>query len=186
MVFACSQLPSRPWPWLRHSRICSSCRTRFVSSGKRISRSNRFIEAGLLYSASSSLEHAPVRGPRIAVGRSGRVHVAWNGSPSTAPGAIPMVCTRLNDAGTAFEPQRNLMCEFPRLRLMKARFAACGRPARFQPPEDASRSRSSKDSPRGVHDDRRARRCVDGRRARRSLPIRCRHVPAWHRIPREA
>src|SRR5712692_1965417 len=50
-----------------------------------------------------------VRGAQVAVGRNGRVHVAWNGSRSTAPGATPMFYTRLNDAGAAFEPQRNVM-----------------------------------------------------------------------------
>lgn len=60
-----------------------------------------------------------IRGGQIAVDGSGRVHVAWNGS-STAlpPGPMnpeagkpgnPMLYTRLNDQGTAFEPQRNLM-----------------------------------------------------------------------------
>src|SRR5260370_30475581 len=50
-----------------------------------------------------------VRGAQVAVGRNGRVHVAWNGAQSTAPGATPMFYTRLNAAGTAFEPQRNVM-----------------------------------------------------------------------------
>jgi hypothetical protein len=50
-----------------------------------------------------------VRGGQIAVGRSGRVHVAWNGSRSAGPGSTPMFYTRLNAEGTAFEPQRNLM-----------------------------------------------------------------------------
>jgi hypothetical protein len=60
-----------------------------------------------------------IRGGQIAIGESGRVHVAWNGS-STAlpPGSVnpesgqpgsPMLYTRLNDSGSAFEPQRNLM-----------------------------------------------------------------------------
>jgi hypothetical protein len=50
-----------------------------------------------------------VRGAQVAVGRNRRVHVAWNGAQSTAPGATPMFYTRLNAAGTAFEPQRNVM-----------------------------------------------------------------------------
>jgi hypothetical protein len=50
-----------------------------------------------------------VRGAQVAAGRNGRVHVAWNGSRATAPGATPMFYTRSNEAGTAFEPQRNVM-----------------------------------------------------------------------------
>jgi hypothetical protein len=52
-----------------------------------------------------------VRGAQLAVGRNGRVHIAWNGAQSTAPGATPMFYTRLNAAATAFEPQRNVMRE---------------------------------------------------------------------------
>ena len=57
-----------------------------------------------------------VRGAHLAVGRHGRIHVAWNGSVSLPPDAassgaqrLPMLYTRLNDAGTAFEPERNLI-----------------------------------------------------------------------------
>jgi hypothetical protein len=53
-----------------------------------------------------------IRGPRIAVGRHDRVYIAWNGSRKAADangGKSPMLFTRLNDAGTAFEPQRNLI-----------------------------------------------------------------------------
>lgn len=55
-----------------------------------------------------------IRGAQLALGKSGRVHVAWNGSGKGAPKApqgyaeCPMNYARLNDAGTAFEPQRNL------------------------------------------------------------------------------
>jgi hypothetical protein len=52
-----------------------------------------------------------VRGAHIAVGKGGRVHVAWMGSgkgqPSQSP--TPMLYARLSDDKTAFEPQRNLM-----------------------------------------------------------------------------
>jgi len=68
----------------------------------------------------SSQEHSAVavgtiRGPQLALGRGGRVHVAWNGSSKAEPkgpkapsgsGSAPMLYARLNDAGTAFEPQR--------------------------------------------------------------------------------
>ncbi len=51
-----------------------------------------------------------IRGAQMALGKSGGVHVAWNGSgkASTHPGA-PMLYTRLNDNGTAFEPERDVM-----------------------------------------------------------------------------
>jgi hypothetical protein len=42
-----------------------------------------------------------VRGGQIALGHGGRVHVVWNG--------VGTDYARLNDAGTAFEEQRNLM-----------------------------------------------------------------------------
>ncbi len=51
-----------------------------------------------------------VRGAHLAVGKGGRVHVAWMGSrPEGLKKIVPMFYTRLNDAGTAFEPQRNVM-----------------------------------------------------------------------------
>ncbi|MFN7992251.1 MAG: hypothetical protein U0Q18_01530 [Bryobacteraceae bacterium] len=54
-----------------------------------------------------------IRGAQLAVGRGGRVHVAWNGSRKAEPKApgdsTPMLYTRLNDTGAAFEPQRNLI-----------------------------------------------------------------------------
>jgi hypothetical protein len=54
-----------------------------------------------------------IRGAHLAVGKGGRVHVAWMGSKTSQPkgpaGASPMLYTRLNDLKTAFEPQRNIM-----------------------------------------------------------------------------
>jgi hypothetical protein len=50
-----------------------------------------------------------VRGGQIAVGRTGRVHVAWNGSRSMSPASTPMFYTLLNNDRTAFEPERNVM-----------------------------------------------------------------------------
>jgi hypothetical protein len=44
-----------------------------------------------------------VRGGQITLGKEGRVHVVWNG--------VGTDYARLNDAGTAFEEQRNLMRE---------------------------------------------------------------------------
>jgi len=64
----------------------------------------------------SSIATGNIRGAHIALGRNGRVHVAWNGTYEVdVPGATkpwmkhPMVYTRLNDAGTAFEPERNVI-----------------------------------------------------------------------------
>lgn len=54
-----------------------------------------------------------IRGAHLAAGRNGRVHVAWNGSQQAEPKGpsnnAPMLYTRLNDAGAAFEPERNLI-----------------------------------------------------------------------------
>ncbi len=66
----------------------------------------------------SAVAAGTIRGPQLALGKAGRVHVAWNGSMQAEPGPVnpdsgkngtPMLYTRLNDAGKAFEPQRNLM-----------------------------------------------------------------------------
>lgn len=69
----------------------------------------------------SAIALGTIRGAQMAVGRAGRVHVAWNGSavaepkgpvnpkdPAHREGA-PMLYSRSNDAGTGFEMQRNLM-----------------------------------------------------------------------------
>jgi hypothetical protein len=60
-----------------------------------------------------------IRGGQIAIGKNGRVHVAWNGSSKAEPkGSInpesgqpgaPMLYSRLNDSHNAFEAERNLM-----------------------------------------------------------------------------
>jgi len=55
----------------------------------------------------SAMAIGNIRGAQMAVGRNGRVSVAWNGVEPV--GHIPMLYTRLNDAGTAFEPERNLI-----------------------------------------------------------------------------
>lgn len=64
----------------------------------------------------SAISAGTIRGAQIALGKGGRVHVTWNGAnnngplnaDSGKPGA-PMLYSRLNDSGTAFERQRNLM-----------------------------------------------------------------------------
>lgn len=70
----------------------------------------------------SAIAAGAIRGAQFAVGRNGRVHVAWNGSSTAQPrgplspemsqdsphNGVPMLYSRLNDKGM-FEPQRNLM-----------------------------------------------------------------------------
>ncbi len=70
----------------------------------------------------SAIAVGNIRGAHLALGKNGRVHVAWNGSskarplaPGKGPWLNPMLYTRLNDDGTAFEPQRNLIQSAPLL-----------------------------------------------------------------------
>jgi hypothetical protein len=61
----------------------------------------------------SAIAAGTIRGGQIALGKGGRVHVAWNGSqrakPSNPVGGSPMLYTRSDPDATRFEPQRNLM-----------------------------------------------------------------------------
>jgi hypothetical protein len=61
----------------------------------------------------SAIAVGNIRGAHLALGKNSRVHVAWNGSNKGEPkGSVkpaPMLYTRMNDAGTAFEPQRNVI-----------------------------------------------------------------------------
>ncbi len=61
----------------------------------------------------SAIAMGTIRGGHLALGKNGRVHVAWNGSGKAEPKnpiqGMPMMYARANDKGTAFEPQRNLM-----------------------------------------------------------------------------
>jgi hypothetical protein len=63
--------------------------------------------------AGSAIAAGNIRGAHIALGHNGRVHVAWMGSKNAQPkgpaGKPPMLYTRLNDSGTAFEPERNII-----------------------------------------------------------------------------
>jgi hypothetical protein len=65
------------------------------------------------HQAGSAVAIGNVRGAHLAVGQSGRVHVAWMGSGKARPRGpqqtTPMLYTRLNDSGTAFEPERNML-----------------------------------------------------------------------------
>ncbi|MEJ2007724.1 MAG: sialidase family protein [Acidobacteriota bacterium] len=61
----------------------------------------------------SALAVGTVRGPQMALGRNGRVDVVWFGSAKAKPrgpdGSTPLLFSRLNASGTAFENQRNLV-----------------------------------------------------------------------------
>ena len=61
----------------------------------------------------SAIAVGTVRGAHIAVGRDGRLFVGWMGSnkaTARAPdGSAPMLVARMNDARTAFEPERNVV-----------------------------------------------------------------------------
>jgi hypothetical protein len=67
----------------------------------------------------SAIAAGTIRGAQMALGKRGRAHVAWNGSsdaelkgpvnPDSGKPGSPMLYSRLNDAGTVFEPERNLM-----------------------------------------------------------------------------
>ena len=57
-----------------------------------------------------------IRGAQLAVGKNGRVHVVWDGMGTGASRVTingrevaPLLYTRLNDQGTAFEPERNII-----------------------------------------------------------------------------
>ena len=64
----------------------------------------------------SAIAAGSIRGAQLAVGKNGRVHVAWDGMGKGAmkvniggKDVTPLLYTRLNDAGTAFEPERNVI-----------------------------------------------------------------------------
>jgi hypothetical protein len=61
----------------------------------------------------SAMAIGTVRGAQIALGREGRVHVAWMGSTSAQPkgpgDATPMLYSRIASDGKSFEAQRNVI-----------------------------------------------------------------------------
>lgn len=63
--------------------------------------------------AGSAIAIGTIRGAHLAVGKGGRVHVAWMGTDKAEPRgpskSAPMLYTRLDDKGTSFEPQRNVI-----------------------------------------------------------------------------
>jgi hypothetical protein len=62
---------------------------------------------------SSAIATGNIRGAHLALGKGGRVHVAWMGSSKSKSESdpTPMLYARLNDEGNAFEPQRNIIRE---------------------------------------------------------------------------
>ena len=65
----------------------------------------------------SAIAIGTIRGAQISLGRNDRVLVAWNGSDQApeGQGGAPMLFTRLDDAGTAFEPERSVSAGSPGL-----------------------------------------------------------------------
>jgi len=63
--------------------------------------------------AKSAMAIGNVRGAHVALGRDGRVHVAWMGSAEAKPrgpgGAAPMMYTRSDEGGEHFERERNVL-----------------------------------------------------------------------------
>jgi hypothetical protein len=59
----------------------------------------------------SAIAAGTIRGAQMAIGRNGRIHVAWNGhAPENGSWLeAPMLYTHLDDAGTGFEPERNVI-----------------------------------------------------------------------------
>jgi len=82
----------------------------YVSRGRNRTDFSRPIRVNS--APGSAVAIGTVRGPQMAVGRTGRVYVIWFGplaktGDSTA--TMPVFFARLNDSGTAFEPQHNIM-----------------------------------------------------------------------------
>lgn len=80
----------------RHGDLCY---VRSADGGTTFSRPVRVNSA-----PGSAIATGTIRGAQIAMGTGGRVHVAWNASDGTG-----MLYARANEAGTMFEPQRNLI-----------------------------------------------------------------------------
>lgn len=78
------------------------------SDGQRFSKPLRVNSQ-----AGSAIAIGTIRGAHLAVGKGGRVHVAWMGADKAEPrgpsNATPMLYARLNEKGDAFEPQRNVI-----------------------------------------------------------------------------
>jgi len=87
----------------------------------------RSVDGGASFSSAIRVNSQPgsaiatgtIRGAQIAIGGAGRVHIAWNGSgqaepngplnPDSGKPGAPMLYSRVNEGGDAFEPQFNVM-----------------------------------------------------------------------------
>jgi hypothetical protein len=78
----------------------------------RISEDGGFVWKPPLVAGRGVAIEGRTRGGRMALGREGRLHVAWQGSAAAEPRASdeadPLLYTRLDDEGLAFEPPRNV------------------------------------------------------------------------------
>ena len=69
----------------------------------------------------SAIAVGTIRGAQLALGRGNRVHVVWNGGAGATKPKLgekaftPLLYTRLNAAGTAFERERNIIRSAPGL-----------------------------------------------------------------------
>jgi hypothetical protein len=67
----------------------------------------------------SAIAIGTIRGAHLSLGKNSRVHVSWMGSehaqPKAPDGTAPMLYTRMDNTGKAFEPQRNLIQQAPGL-----------------------------------------------------------------------
>jgi hypothetical protein len=63
--------------------------------------------------AASAIATGTMRGGHIAIGRDGRIHVAWHGSDRATPKApgdeTPVLYSRSDKRGLSFEPERNVV-----------------------------------------------------------------------------
>src|SRR5215510_13958584 len=57
----------------------------------------------------SAVAIGTIRGAQLAVGKNGRVHIAWNGRHNPDGNGAPMLYARMNDARAGFDPQMNVM-----------------------------------------------------------------------------
>ena len=55
--------------------------------------------------------YGAVRGAQLALGRAGRVHVAWNGAAGKEPHGTPFFYARLDGPDARFEPPRDVVVE---------------------------------------------------------------------------
>ena len=75
-------------------------------------RTNGTAPVRVNHQPGSAIAIGTIRGAQLAVGRNGRVHVVWNGSSKAEPKSgegTPLLYARLDDSGSAFESERNLM-----------------------------------------------------------------------------